>query len=405
MSSKATAYVIADDPAYQSWLQSALGSSVECTFGRPDDAADLLGRLERMGKVDLLFVDFEDYNVPERALLVEAVVERFPELPVVAMGSSENASVVLTAMRSGARDYFVLRRDDSKLASQVGKLLRRASSAALAAATAAGAGGQGRLFSVLGAAPHETIAFLASHLSLCFAERARVNERVLLIDAALPAGAGSIFLNLAPTYSLIDAVADVHRCDQTLVDTAFTKHSSGLYLLSLPEDGIGRPPLPAEDFGRLLAVLRSLFQVVVVAIDGQGGTALTRAALSQSDRCLMVTDQSILKSRQTKYLLRALRLEDVSLDRVGLIVDNYRRRLGLEPANLAQLFDLPLLATLTTEGFNRIQAMNSGEPLFSIAPKDPYCDSVRKLAGALLVGESASPVDAGGGGLLGRLFR
>lgn len=404
MSSKATAFVIADDPAYQSWLQSALGGSVECTFGRPDDAADLLGRLERMGKIDLLFVDFEDYNVPERALLVEAVVERFPELPVVAMGSSENASVVLTAMRSGARDYFVLRRDDSKLASQVGKLLRRASSAALAAATAAGGSGQGRLFSVIGAAPHETIAFLASHLSLCFAERARANERVLLVDAALPAGAGSIFLNLAPTYSLIDAVADVHRCDQTLVDTAFTKHASGLYLLSLPEDGIGRPQLPAEDFGRLLAVLRGLFQVVVVAIDGQSGTALTRAALSQSDRGLMVTDQSILKSRQTKYLLRALRLEDISLDRVGLIVDNYRRRLGLEPANLAQLFDLPLLATLTTEGFNRIQAMNSGEPLFSIAPKDPYCDSVRKLAGALLVGESA-PVEAGASGLFGRLFR
>ena len=402
MSAKATAFVIADDPAYQPWLQAALGSSVECSFGRPDDAADLLGRLERMGKVDLLFCDFEDYNAQERALLVEAVVERFPELPVVGMGSSESAGTVLTAMRSGARDFFVLRRDDAKLASQVGKLLRRASSASLAAVAASG--GQGRLFTVVGAQPHETIAFLASHLSLCFAERARSGERVLLVDAAMPAGAGSIFLNLSPTYSLIDAVADVHRCDQTLVDTAFTKHSSGLYLLSLPEDGIGRPLLPADDFARLLSVLRGLFQVVVVAIDGQSGTAVSRGAIGQSDRVLMVTDQSILKSRQTKYLLRALRLEDVALDRVGLVVDNYRRRLGLEPANLSQLFDLPLLATLTTEGFNRIQAMNSGEPLFSIAPKDPYCDAVRKLAGALLVGESAT-VEAGGAGLLGRLFR
>lgn len=402
MSLKATAFVIADDPAYQPWLQSTLGSSVDCTFGRPDDVADLLGRLERMGKVDLLFCDFEDYNAPERTVLVEAVSERFPELPVVAMGSSENANVMLMAMRSGARDYFVLRRDDSKLASQVGKLLRRASSAAQAAVAASG--GQGRLFSVIGAQPHETIAFLASHLSLCFAERARVGERVLLVDAALPAGGGSIFLNLSPTYSLIDAVADVHRCDQTLVDTAFTKHSSGLYLLSLPEDGIGRPALPAEDFGRLLTVLRNLFHVVVVALDGQGGTAPIRAALGQSDRGLVITDQSILKSRQTKYLLRALRLEDIALDRVGLVVDNYRRRLGLEPANLAQLFDLPLMATLVTEGFNRIQAMNSGEPLFSIAPKDPYCDTVRKLAGALLAGAESAPVEAGGG-LLGKLFR
>lgn len=402
MSAKATAFVIADDPAYQSWLQTALGGSVDCTFGRPDDAGDLLGRLDRMGKVDLLFCDFEDYNAPERALLIEAVVERFPELPVVGMGSSDSAGTVLAAMRSGARDFFVLRRDDGKLAAQVGKLLRRASSAAQAAVAASG--GQGRLFTVLGAQPHETIAFLASHLSLCFAERARANERVLFVDAAMPAGAGSIFLNLSPAYSLLDAVADVHRCDQTLVDTAFPKHSSGLYLLSLPEDGIGRPSLPAEDFGRLLGVLRNLFPVVVVAADGQGGTALARAVIGQSDRVLMLTDQSILKSRQTKYLLRALRLEDVSLDRVGLVVDNYRRRLGLEPSNLSQLFDLPMLATLTTEGVNRIQSMNSGEPLFSVAPKDPYCDGVRKLAGALLAGGEPAAAESGGG-LLGRLFR
>jgi pilus assembly protein CpaE len=381
MSSKATAFVIADDPAYQPWLQAALGSSVDCSFTRPMDAADLLGRLERAGKVDLLFCDFEDYNAAERALLVEAVAERFPDLPVVGMGSSEDAATVLTAMRSGARDFFVLRRDDSKLAIQVGKLLRRAGAAAQVAVAANV--GQGKLFSVVGAQPYEAIACLSTHLA---------------------AGAGAIFLNLSPTYSLIDAVADVHRCDQTLVDTAFTRHSSGVYLLSLPEDGIGRPALPAEDFGRLLGVLRSLFQVVVVALDGQSGTPFLRGAISQSDRVLVLTDQSILKSRQTKYLLRALRLEDVSLDRAGLVIDNYRRRLGLEPANLAELFDLSLLATLTTEGFNRIQAMNSGESLFSIAPKDPYCDAVRKLAGALLVG-AAAPVEAASGGLLGRLFR
>lgn len=402
MSSKATAFVIADDPAYQPWLQAALGSSVECNFTRPLDPADLLGRLERAGRVDLLFCDFEDYNAAERAALVEAVVERFPDLPVVGMGSSEDAATVLTAMRSGARDFFVLRRDDSKLAAQIGKLLRRAGAAAQVAVAANV--GQGKLFSVVGAQPYEAIAFLSTHMALCFAERARSGERVLLVDAAMPAGAGAIFLNLSPTYSLIDAVADVHRCDQTLVDTAFTRHSSGVYLLSLPEDGIGRPSLPAEDFGRLLGVLRSLFQVVVVALDGQSGTPFLRGALSQSDRVLVLTDQSILKSRQTKYLLRALRLEDVSLDRAGLVIDNYRRRLGLEPANLAELFDLPLLATLTTEGYNRIQAMNSGESLFSIAPKDPYCDAVRKLAGALLVG-GAAPVEANGGGLLGRLFR
>ena len=402
MSSKVLAFVIADDPAYQPWLQSALGTSVECLFARPTDAPDLLRRIESMGRVDLLFCEFEDFNAPERAQLIEVVAERYPDLPVVGMGASESADTVLAAMRAGARDFFVLKRDDIKLAAQVGKLMRRAGAASMAAVAATG--GQGRLFTVLGAQPHESIAFLATHLALAFSERTKKSERILLIDAAMPAGAAAIFLNLSPTYSLLDAVNDVHRCDQTLVDTAFTKHNSGVYLLAMPEDGIGRPVLAVDDFLRLLQVFRTLFSVVVLALDGQAGTEAARGAIGQSDRVLMLTDQSILKSRQCKYLLRALRLEDVALDRTGLVVDNYRRRLGLEPSNLAELFDLPLLATLTTEGVNRIQAMNSGEPLFQLAPKDPYCEALRKLASALLAGETM-PVATAESGLLGRLFR
>ncbi|MES2885087.1 MAG: hypothetical protein V4709_09800 [Pseudomonadota bacterium] len=401
MSAKSLAFVIADDPAYLAWLQGALGESVSFTLAQPEDSTTLLRRLTQNGRFDLLFCEFEDYNAPERAAIVEAVGDQLPELPVVAMGSSESAGTVLAAMRAGVRDFFVLKRDDAKLAAQVGKLLRRAGAATVIAAAS---NGQGRIYSVMGAQPHEGIAFLSAHLALAFAERHRKNERVLLVDAAMPAGAASIFLNLSPTYSLLDAVNDVHRCDATLVDTAFTRHSAGVHLLSLPEEGLGRPSISADDFGRLLQVFKSLFSMVVVALDGQSGVPLLRAAIAQSERVLLLTDQSILKSRQSKYLLRALRLEDTPLDNTALVVDNYRRRLGLEPQNLAELFDLPLLATLSSEGVTRIQSMNSGESMFALAPKDPYCESVRRLALTLATGETTA-VEAKSDGLLNRLFR
>lgn len=401
MSAKSLAFVIADDPAYLPWLEAALGSSVQFTLAQPQDAGELMRRLQQGGKFDLLFCEFEDYNAPERAALVEAVADRLPDLPVVAMGSSENAATVLTAMRAGVRDFFVLKRDDTKLAAQVGKLLRRLGAASVVAAASSG---QGRVYTVMGAQPHESIAFLAVHLAQAFAERIKKGERVLLIDAAMPAGAASIFLNLSPNYSVLDAVNDVHRCDATLVDTAFTKHVSGVHLLSLPEEGLGRPAVSEDNFGRLLQVFKSLFSVVIVALDGQAGTPLLRAGIAQSTRTLLLTDQSILKSRQSKYLLRALRLEDTPLDTTVLVVDNYRRRLGLEPQNLAELFDLPLLATLSSEGVARIQAMNSGESMFAIAPKDPYCDGVRRLALTLATGETTA-VEARNDGLLNRFFR
>jgi len=402
MTAKSRAFVIAEDPATLPWLESALGQSVAFTLVMPGDAADLIRRLSQGSRPDLMFCEFEDYNAPERAALVEAVADQFPELPLVAVGPSESAATVLAAMRAGVRDFFVLKRDDAKLAAQVGKLLRRAGAAQVMAGATTGSG---QVFTVLAAQPHDNLAFLAVHLAQAVAERREKAGRVLVVDAALPAGAAAIFLNVAPAYSLLDAVNDVHRCDATLVDTAFTRLSSGLYLLSLPEEGLTRPAIAPEEFGRLLQVFKSLFGTVVVTLDGQAGTPLLRAALAQSTRALLLTDQSILKSRQSKYLLRLLRLDDTPLDHTGLVVDNYRRRLGLEPANLAELLDLPLVATLTTEGVNRIQAMNSGESLFVVAPKDPYCDSVRQLARALATSDAAPTAAARQDGLLNRLFR
>jgi len=254
----------------------------------------------------------------------------------------------------------------------------------------------------LGSHPGESIAFFAEHLALALLERKQPEDRVLLLDLATPAGAGTIFLNLNQTYCVLDALRDGARCDRTLIETRFSRHSKGLYVLGLPEDLVGRPSYDDEMVRELLGTLREHFRWIVVAADGQMSLPLLVTLVERSERALLLTDQSILKSRQNKYLLRALRQLDCPTERLALVVDNYRRRLGLEPGNLAELYQLPLAAVLQTESYNRIISMNSGEPLFVLAPKDPYCIGVRDLAHALLSGEMKTAAQAGG--LISRWF-
>lgn len=387
MTMKTQAVVVADDPVYFNWLQNS-APGTEFTLLRPSDADDLVERVQAMGRVDMVFFQVDAATLPSRVNLIERMLDRMPDVPAAAVGENNNPDVVLAAMRAGARDFFVLRKDDANVATSLGRLLRRTAQSAQSARGTH----KGKLFTVLAGHPHEGIAFLAEHLALACAQALTkaepASERVLLVDAATPAGAASIFLNLNQSYSVLDAVNDVYRCDQTLVDTAFAKHASGLYLLSLPEDFIGRPQVNAEEFLKLLQVLRGLFAVIVVALDGHMPMPVIKGVISQADRTLLMTDQSIIKSRHSKYLLRALRLEDCPLDRTGLVVDSYRRRLGLEPQNLAELLDLPLIGTLSNDGATRIQAMNSGEPLFAVAPKDIYWADTRRLAAALLAGQA-----------------
>jgi pilus assembly protein CpaE len=390
---KFQALVVAQDPVYLNWLQNAV-EGVQFSQLRPIDSEDLLERVEAAGRIDLVLFEFDAVEMESRAAMMERLLERQPEMPVAAIGAEPHPDVVLAAMRAGARDFLVLRRDDGSLSSAIGRLVRRG----LPAAPASRSSPQCRLFTLLSGHPYEGIAFTATHLALALVEGIRrQGERVLLLDTATPAGASAVFLNLAPGYSVLDALNDVYRCDQTLVDTAFTRHGSGLYVLSLPEDLLGRPALEVDDFLQLLKVLRTLFDVIVCAVDGHAPLKMLSQVASQSSRLLWLTDQSILRSRLSKYLLRALRLQETPVGKsAGLLVDAYQRRLGLEPSHLAELLDLPLIGTLTGDPLARVQAMNAGESLLKTQPRDGFSVAIRALAETLMTDAPAMPAPAAG---------
>jgi len=397
---KTKVLVVADDSGFEHWLEGADGANLDAILVRGVEPAQLLAAVEAQSRYDMVFCEFTPANAILRAAFVEQFVERHWQVPVVGLGHGENAECLLSAMRAGARDFLVRGRDDANLGSQISRLLKRS------AANTGGGGSSGRngqIFLTVSGHPHESIAFFAEHLALAIGEKQTAGEKVLLVDLATPSGAAAIFLNLNPSYNVLDAVNDAHRCDQTLIDTAFPKHASGLYVLSLPEDLLGRASFDVDQLLKLMQVLRGLFAYTVVAVDGHAPIAAVAGLVDMADRTLLLSDQSILKSRHNKYLLRALRSQDCSLERASLVVDNYRRRLGLEPRNLAELFELPLLTALHTESFNRLLSMNSGEPLYTLAKKDPYCTDVRDLATMLLTGEAKSTSQQQG--FLDRLLR
>ena len=399
---KFTAYLVATDPAFANWLKHTI-VDVEFVALRVVSVADFTDQLDRLAKADLVLFEMDVAEVETRCAMMEQLLERLPDVAVAAVGREPHPDVVLQAMRAGARDFWVMHRDDAALPQSAARLLRRSQSAPVATK----AEGQGRVFALVSSHPLDGIGFTAAHLALAFQNLERretePRRRTLLLDCASPAGAAAIFLNLTVGYTVLDALGDVYRCDQTLIDTAFVKHSSGLYVLSLPEDLLGAPKLDPEMLGRLIGILRGLFSDIVLGIDGHAGREVLSEVLPQVDRLVWLADQSILRSRQSRHLLRALHTQGVSLPGIGLLVDAYQRRLGLEPGHLAELLEIPLLGTLTGDPAARIQSMNTGDPMFKLFPKDPFVADINELARVL---RSGAPVmgtpNKAQGGLLKR---
>src|SRR3546814_9840446 len=94
---KTQAVVVADDPVYLSWLENAAGSNAEFSLIRPLDAEDLIERVQMMGRIDVVFFQFERVNLDARLVMMERLVERAPD---IAVRSEEHTSDLQSLMRT-----------------------------------------------------------------------------------------------------------------------------------------------------------------------------------------------------------------------------------------------------------------------------------------------------------------
>lgn len=382
---KAHLLLLADDAALVQRVQALFGEAVQLSVLPAQPLASMLRRAADVGEVDALLVELNGQDIEERATLLHMLGERFAPLPVCALAAQPDSILADAARRARAKELFVLGRDDARLYDRLGAARR---GAAASASTRRENVQLGQVFAVLSGHPYDGIAFLGTHLAIALRETQPLPE-VLLLDLATPQGAGAIFLNLSAPHSALDLLWQ-QPSEEAAAEVGTVHAASGLRVSCLPETLQRRPDFDADNFERWLQVLRERFQYVVITLDGHLPLAVLSHVLALAERSVLLSDQSILKTRQSRHLLDALRAVETPLQRAGLVVDNYRHRLGLEPKNIAELFRLPLLGVLNSERYNRVVAMNTGEPLFSLFPDDPYCAGVRELA-ARLLGVSLPP--------------
>jgi len=376
--------VIATSSLVLEGLQAALGADIEIIRVELASAENVIADIEAAGAVDAVLCELISAKASEQAALVQMLVERFSPLPVIGLGTGDDSRLPSMALRARARDFLIFGRDDEadiarRIIAQLPgpsdrwKLNKRM------------AWRQGKRYVIVSGHPYDGIAFLGVHLAIALQERVPRDARVLIVDLATPQGAAAVLLNLHPVHSVFDALAMVAKGEPPSL-AAFSQHAGGVAVLGLPESMRGRSRIDAAALGDLLDSIGSVFAHIVITLDGHFPISTLASVIGRADRTMLLSDQSILKTRQSRHLVEALRTEGCSLERMGLVVDNYKYGLGLEPQNIAELFRLPAFGTLCTERYNRIVAMNAGEPLFTLAPEDPYCVGIRNLA-ALLLGQ------------------
>lgn len=350
--------------------------------------SDVLVQLVGSMGTSVVFIEFAESRLAQAADLAAKLLSVYPRLWIIGFAQRADNSLIIEAMRAGARDFVELQ--------SAPEIICRSLRQVLAQTPQLPAQSSGTMISLLGARPGVGTSTAAVHLALLLKKEVMPGEPVLLLDFGFPAADAALYLDTKVNFNFCDAVRSLRRFDHALLNSAFAHHKSGLSLLSLPQNLAELRDVSPVDAMTLLSLLKSYFKVVVVDLGGFAGTDLLLYALGVSDRTLLISEQSIPSVFSARQMLASFRERGVETERIGLLTGKYDARIEMSSAQLAQHLQLHWVADLPQRNERLIACANQGKLLYELAPNDPYVNVLRDLA-ARESGGTAAAVPGGGG--------
>ena len=228
---------------------------------------------------------------------------------------------------------------------------------------------------------------LAANLALALTS---LHQRVALIDLDLQTGGLAVFLSIDPEVTIMPLVRLDRKLDSIQLESALTKHSSGVYLLAAPKR-IEEGELVSDiTVGTVLDLTRQLFDYVIVDC-GDHVDENAVAAWERSDFLFYVLNQSIATARS------AWRFIDL-FERLGLttleplfILDRYSASYPLTEKAIEETLARPIAAKIPADPriFETVEM--KAQDLFKVAPGSPVARAMLDLA-ALVMPRVEAPV-------------
>ena len=238
-----------------------------------------------------------DQDIDKAIRLIEQLRDS-SECSVVVISSSNDGSLILQAMRAGAKEFLTQPLSVDELVAAFERISDQRAGAGTSKT-------RGCLcVSITGASGGVGSTSLAVNLGCALA--ADEANSVALVDLDMSLGDADVFLDTIPDYTLADVAQNVSRMDFALLKKSMTKHSSGLYLLPRPVQLQDAPLVTPEDFRRVLGLLKASFTHVLLDLS-KAYSPLDMTALEESNYAMLVTQLDLPCLRNVVRLMVSFR--------------------------------------------------------------------------------------------------
>src|SRR6202167_4576382 len=247
--------IVATDSEQRTMLQvlvdgTSVARAVHSCATFPVAATDPVMRRVQAATPDVLLVDIPSDNHSLAMRAIALLHQELPESAIFAVGSMSQPQLIVSAMRSGAREFIERPTTTTDLLEAFVRLStsqRRVQKE----------GPRGKVFSVVNAKGGSGATTVAVNLALALQA---AHGHTALVDLA-PLGHTALHLNVKPSFNVADAIRNLHRLDSSLLESFMTRHGGGVQLLAGPTTPVGTEPSAPGD-AKLFDMLAGHFRFV-----------------------------------------------------------------------------------------------------------------------------------------------
>ncbi|MDA1013380.1 MAG: AAA family ATPase [Planctomycetota bacterium] len=315
---------------------------------------------------------------PEAGLaLISQISSELPNCHILVISSSQEGSLILQAMRNGAREFLSCPLNLEDFLAALDRIQHTSS-------TARGGDGQVRsnqVITICGVGGGVGCTSLAINLACSLAQHEHNSVAIMDLDLAL--GDADVWLDIIPDYTIRDVAENISRLDYSLLKRSLTRHECGAFLLPRPVQLDDAHLITAEELRRVIALLKATFTHLVIDTSKAYGP-LDYTAMEAADDILLVTQLDLPCLRNVVRLIQHFDMQESLAEKVKIIVN----RIGLEDAQISMTKALETIgrevfAKLPNDYATMVQSRNNGEPLLMQSAKAKITKAVDQLAAAL----------------------
>jgi pilus assembly protein CpaE len=293
-----------------------------------------------------------------------AIRKEHPAASVILVASTLDPRLMLDAMRAGVNECV----QEPLTPETLGQAIRRVVSGSQPEPT-------GQVFAFVGAKGGVGTTTLAVNTATMLARVGKADA--LLIDLHVGHGDAALLLGVEPRFSVIDALENVHRVDESFFGSVVEKTKAGIDLLA-SSDRMITGGIDPQRIRALIDYAATAYRYTVLDVPRSDVTMLD--ALEVASTVVVVTSQELPSLRSAGRLAHMLRAR-YGAARVMAVVNRFDRRSEIGLADVERVIGDSVKHLIPSDYRMALQALNVGRPV--ALEKGALADSFKSLAGDL----------------------